>query len=136
MRTRFLTLIVTLAASIAFCADIVIYPTIVVKQHGTSITGCVGGYEGYANYTKPIASGWGWSPDTNNFTTFSATDTNTTTTKIQYLGRLGDIGCNQTTVVLQTPPPSNKYRFTVFFTSTNSIPATTNYPLVLHNFQP
>lgn len=133
MRTFFVFL---LSALTAVAGDIVVYPLAVVKAHGSAITGCTGGYEGYANYTKTIVNGWGWAPDTNNFTVFTATDTNRTTTKIQYLGRLGDIGCNQTTVTIQNPPASNKYRFTVFFTSTNDIPATTNYPLVLHNFTP
>jgi hypothetical protein len=95
---------------------------------------CPGPYVGYVNYTKPPTSGWGWAPDTSNGNTvFTATDTNSTSTKIQYCGEYGDVGCNQTTVTVPNPAFSPVYRFTIFFT--NAAP-TNPYPITLSGFKP
>jgi hypothetical protein len=95
---------------------------------------CPGKYAGYVNYTKSVTNGWGWAPDTSNGnTTFTATDTNRTNTKIQYVGAYGDIGCNQTTVTVPNPPVSPVYRFTIFFT--NNVP-TNAYGITLDGFLP
>jgi len=93
---------------------------------------CPGPYAGYVNYTKTAAQGWGWKPDTNT-TIHTASDTTRTDTKIQYVGKKGDVGCNQTTVTVPDPTISTAYRFTIFFT--NNVP-TTNYPITLSGFNP
>ena len=101
---------------------------------GGSGGSCPGAYVGYVNYTKPYTNGWGWSPDTTNGNTvFTATDTNSTSTKVQYVGEYGDIGCNQTTVTIPNPPFSPAYRFTIYFT--NAAP-TNPYPITLSGFNP
>ena len=91
---------------------------------------CPGGYTGYVIYTKTVAQGWGWAP-TN--TVHTATDTNRTDTKVEFLGKLNDIGCNQTTVAIVQPCPSTKYRFTIYFP--NNVP-TNSYPITLSGFAP
>jgi hypothetical protein len=95
---------------------------------------CPGHYAGYVNYTKTIAQGWGWVPDTTNGNTlFTASDTNRTDTKIQYLGKYGDNNCNPTTVTIPSPASSPTYRFTIFFT--NNVP-TNAYTITLDGFNP
>ena len=91
---------------------------------------CPGGYIGSARYTKTVAQGWGWAP-TN--TVHTATDTNRSNTKVEFTGKSGDNGCNQTTVTIPHPTASTKYQFTVYFT--NNVP-TNSYPLVLAGFAP
>jgi hypothetical protein len=101
------------------------------KAGGGSQGTCPGRYAGYVNYTKTVSQGWGWAP-TN--TVHTASDGGgRTNTKILYTGKYGDSGCNQTTVTISNPPPSPKYRFTIFFP--NNVP-TTNYPIVLTGFTP
>jgi hypothetical protein len=93
---------------------------------------CPGSYAGYINFTKTIALGWGWVPDTNTTTIFTASDGGgRTDTKIAYMGKYGDTGCDQTKVTIPNPPPSPVYRFTIYFP--NNVP-TTNYPIVLTGF--
>jgi hypothetical protein len=100
-------------------------------SNGTQGT-CPGHYAGYVNYTKTVSEGWGWAPDTNTTTVFTASDGGgRTDTKIMYLGKYGDSGCGQTTVTIPNPPFSPKYRFTIYF-PTNA--PTTNYPIVLTGF--
>ena len=93
---------------------------------------CPAAYTGYVNYTKTVAQGWGWKPDTNT-TIHTASDTTRTDTKVEYVGKKGDEGCNQTTVTVPDPTFSTAYRFTIFFT--NNVP-TTNYPITLIGFNP
>jgi hypothetical protein len=101
---------------------------------GGSGGSCPGAYVGYVNYTLPYTNGWGWAPDTSNGNTvFTASDTNSTSTKIQYVGEYGDIGCNQTTATIPNPAYSPVYRFTIFFT--NAAP-TNPYPITLSGFKP
>lgn len=116
--------------------DIVIQATSVniVKTNGSwSGTGCGGSdYAWIANYRKTIAQGWGWKPDTNNFTTCSITDTNRSGTRVEMGGKNGDDFCGPTTVSISNSPPfSAAYRFTVYGTN---LPASSN--LVLHGFLP
>ncbi len=95
---------------------------------------CPGAYVGYVNYTLPYTNGWGWAPDTSNGNTvFTASDTNSTSTKVQYVGEYGDVGCNQTTVTVPYPAFSPVYRFTIYFT--NAAP-TNPYPITLSGFKP
>jgi hypothetical protein len=94
---------------------------------------CPGPYVGYVNYTKSITNGWGWAPDTTNNTIFTASDTNRTDTKIEYVGAYGDNGCNQTTVTVPNPPISPVYRFAIYFT--NNVP-TNAYAITLDGFNP
>jgi len=104
-----------------------------VVSSGSSGT-CPGPYAGYVNYTKTLQQGWGWAPDTTGGKTiFTATDTNRTNTKIQYIGAYGDGGCNQTTVTVPNPPISPVYRFTIYFT--NNVP-TNAYAITLDGFKP
>jgi len=94
---------------------------------------CPGHYVGYVDYS-PGTNAWGWVPDTTNGNTiFTATDTNRTNTKIQYLGEYGDNGCNQMTVTVPNPPTSPQYVFTIYFT--NNVP-TNAYPITLDGFYP
>ena len=95
---------------------------------------CPGTYTAYVSYTKTPQQGWGWDPDTSNSNTlFTATDTNRTDTKIQYIGAYGDSGCNQTTVTVPSTAISPAYRFTIFLT--NNVP-TNPYAITLNGFQP
>lgn len=95
---------------------------------------CPGKYAGYVSYTKSVTNGWGWAPDTTNGNTiFTATDTNRTNTKIQYIGAYGDGGCNQTTVTVPNPPGSPVYEFGIYFT--NNVP-TNAYAITLSGFLP
>lgn len=95
---------------------------------------CPGPYTGWIAYTKTAAQGWGWAPDTTNGNTvFTATDTNRTNTKIQYLGEYGDNSCNHTSVTVPNPPISPVYEFCIYFT--NNVP-TNAYPITLYGFNP
>jgi hypothetical protein len=95
---------------------------------------CPGHYTGYVAYTKTAQQGWGWAPDTTGGNTvFTATDTNRTNTKIEFLGAYGDSGCNQTSVTLPTSPVSPVYEFCIYFT--NNVP-TNAYPITLDGFKP
>jgi hypothetical protein len=95
---------------------------------------CPGKYAGYINYTKTIANGWGWAPDTSNGNTiFTAADTNRMDTKIEYGGEYGDNACNQTSVTVPNPAMSPVYRFAIFFT--NNVP-TNAYAITLDGFKP
>lgn len=102
-----------------------------IASSGSSGT-CPGSYIGYVSYTKTIASGWGWAP-TSNTTIHTITDPNRTDTKIQYRGKLNDIGCDQTTSTVPDPTFSTKYRFTVYFK--NNVPSNT-YSIQLDGFNP
>jgi hypothetical protein len=104
------------------------------KAGGGSQGTCPGRYAGYVNYTKTVSQGWGWAPSTNTTTIFTASDgSGRTDTKITYMGRSFDSGCNQTTVTIPNPPFSPSYRFTIYFP--NNVP-TTNYPIILTGFNP
>ncbi len=94
---------------------------------------CPGPYVGYVNYTKTIANGWGWKPDTNTTTVFYAMDANRTNTKIEYVGKFGDNSCAKTKVTVPNPPGSPSYRFTIYFT--NNVP-TNAYAITLDGFLP
>jgi len=96
-----------------------------------SVGGCPGAYSGYVNFTKAITNGWGWAPSSTNTSLFVATDNNRADTKVQYIGKYGDIGCNATSVTVPYPAPSPKYRFTIYFTS--DVP-TNAYPITLTGF--
>jgi hypothetical protein len=95
---------------------------------------CPGSYVGYVTFQKPYQNGWGWAPDTTNGNTvFTASDGNSPSTKVQFLGAYGDMGCNQTTVTVPNPAMSPLYRFTIYFT--NNVP-TNAYPITLSGFDP
>ena len=93
---------------------------------------CPGAYAGYVNYIKTVSQGWGWAPSTNT-TVHTASDGNRTDTKIVYVGKFGDGGCNQTTVTVPDPTLSPKYRFSIYFT--NNVP-TNSYAITLTGFNP
>ncbi len=107
--------------------------------YGTPVLGsgsqgtCPGTYSGYVNYTKSVSQGWGWAPSTNTSTHTAADGTGRTDTKVQYGGKYGDTGCDQTIVTIPDPTVSPKYRFTIFFT--NNVP-TNAYPIILSGFNP
>ena len=103
-----------------------------VQSSGSQGT-CPGPYAGYVNYRKTLADGWGWACSTNT-TIHTASDATRTDTKVEYLGKLGDRGCSQTTVQTPDPPVSLKYRFTIYFPS--ELPATNAYPITLVGFNP
>lgn len=110
-------------------------PSIVVYglpiANGGGGASCPGKYAGYVNYIP--TNGWGWVIATN-ANSYSATDTNLTTTKIQYYGGYGDMGCHQTTVTIPYPAYSPQYRFTTYFPTGSQVP-TNAYPLLLTGFQ-
>jgi len=93
---------------------------------------CPGAYAGYVNYRKTISQGWGWAPSSGT-TIHTATDTNRTDTKVEYVGKYGDVGCNQTSVSVPDPTGSPKYRFTIYFP--NNVP-TNSYGITLDGFDP
>jgi hypothetical protein len=98
-----------------------------------NVGSCPGAYIGLANYIKS-APAFGWNPDTNNTTTFLATDgTGRSDTKFIYNGRFGDSGCGAGSVIVPDPPVSSAYRFTIFFPT--NLP-TNAYPLRLIGFTP
>lgn len=110
--------------------DPVVVYALPTTSSGSSGT-CPGAYIGYVSYTK---SGSGWTPDTSNGNTiFTATDTNRTNTKVQYLGIFGDNGCAQTIVTVPNPPISPAYEFGIYFT--NNVP-TNAYAITLSGFKP
>lgn len=95
---------------------------------------CPGKYTGYIAYTKSATNGWGWAPDTSNSNTlFTATDTNSANTKVEYVGEYGDNGCDQTTVTVPYPAISPVYQFCIYFT--NTVP-TNAYGITLDGFKP
>lgn len=101
-----------------------------MNSGGTQPT-CGIAYAGYASYMPTNA--WGWSPDTNNTTVFTAADGGgRTDTYVLYTGRMNDRNCGQTTVTIPNPPHSPQYRFCIYFP--NNVP-TTNYPIILTGFQ-
>jgi len=112
-------------------ADVTVFATPVTSSGSNGV--CPGSYVGYVYYTKTVANGWGWAPATNT-TVFTAADGGgRSDTKIVFLGKSNDTGCNQTTVMAPNPPSSTKYRFYIYFPS--NVP-TTNYPVVLTGFEP
>ena len=92
---------------------------------------CPGPYAGYVNYRKTVSQGWGWAPSAGT-STHIASDDNRTDTKVEYVGKYGDGGCNQTSVTVD-PVYSPKYRFTIYFT--NNVP-TNAYAITLTGFDP
>lgn len=109
--------------------SIVVYGLPIANGGGSG--SCPGRYAGYVTYLPP--TGWGWLTATN-ATSYSATDTNLTTTKVQYYGGYGDMGCHQTTVTIPYPAYSPQYRFTTYFPTGSQVP-TNAYPLLLVGFQ-
>lgn len=113
-------------------ADFTIYPTSTVMATNTG-TGCPGSYIAYAVYIKSAPT-FGWNPDTNNFTLFTATSTGANTNVVvQFSGKKLDSGCNSNSVIIPNPPYSTAYRFAVYFKSGT---VSTNNPLTLHGFLP
>ena len=100
---------------------------------GGSQGSCPGPYVGYVNYTKTVAQGWGWSPSAGTTVHTASDGSGRTDTKIQYGGKYGDNGCDQTSVTVPHPTFSPKYRFAIYFT--NNVP-TNAYPMVLDGFNP
>ncbi len=116
------------AASLPAGGPIIVFGT--PYAGGGSKGSCPGPYAGYVVYTKPPSQGWGWTPISG--VAHTATDTNRTDTKIEYIGNYGDYGCAQAGVTVN-PTYSPVYRFTIYFT--NNVP-TNAYPLVLTGFNP
>jgi hypothetical protein len=114
-KTRLSTMSTMMAGDLGGGGVVTVFGFPVVSSGNSG--GCPGAYAGYVNFTKAITNGWGWAPSSTNTTLFIATDNNRADTKIQYVGKYGDIGCNATSVTVPYPAPSPKYRFTIFFTS-------------------
>lgn len=94
---------------------------------------CPGNYAGYVIFTKTVSQGWGWAP-TSGITSHTAADGGgRSDTILEYVGKYGDEGCNQSAVGVPDPTYSPKYRFAIYFPS--DVP-TTNYPIVLTGFNP
>jgi len=101
---------------------------------GGSQNNCPGLYTGYIYYSKSISQGWGWTPISGATVLTAADGSGRTNTKVEYMGLYGDMGCSQTTVTIPYPPYSPAYQFAIYFT--NTVPSSTNYPLVLTGFNP
>jgi len=117
------------AASLPAGGPIIVFGT--PYAGGGSKGSCPGPYAGYVVYMKPASQGCGWTPISG--VAHTATDTNRTDTKVEYVGNYGDYGCAQTSVTIN-PTYSTAYRFTIYFT--NNVPTSTNYPIVLTGFNP
>ena len=100
---------------------------------GGSSGSCPGSYAGYVSYTKTVSQGWGWTPSAGTTNHIAADGTTRSDTKIYYLGKYGDSGCNQTSVTVPDPASSPKYRFAIYFSS--DVP-TNSYPITLTGFDP
>jgi hypothetical protein len=125
--TRTATLNVVVAASGGGPITVFGTPYLSGGSHGS----CPGPYAGYVNYIKTVSQGWGWAPTG---TVHTASDgSGRTDTKVEYVGKYGDSGCDQTSVTIPHPPASPKYRFTIYFP--NNVP-TNAYPLILEGFNP
>jgi hypothetical protein len=103
-----------------------------VVSNGGNGSGCPGAYSGYVNYVKTISQGWGWGPDTTT-TVYMATDANRDDTKIQYMGKSGDLNCAQSSITIPYPTYSPKYRFAIYFPPGTQVP-TNAYPITLTGF--
>lgn len=110
--------------------DVTVYGAPVVSSGNQG--SCPGAYAGYVNYIKTVSQGWGWAPSTGT-TVHTASDLNRTDTKVQYVGKFGDGGCNQTIVTVPHPTYSPKYRFSIYFP--NNVP-TNSYAITLAGFDP
>lgn len=110
---------------------IVVFGAPVVSRGGTG-SGCPGKYSGYVNFLPP--TGWGFLPDTNT-TVYTATDTNQTITKVEYVGCYGDNACAQTSETVPYPAMSPQYRFSIYFPTNCAVP-TNAYPITLSGFNP
>jgi len=131
--TRFARTLSTMSTLSAFDmgggGSIIIYGAPVLGSGGSG-NGCPGAYTGLVYFTKSITNGWGWAPSSN-ATVLTATDNNRADTKVQFMGKTGDNGCNSTSVNIPYPALSSKYRFTIYFT--NDVP-TNSYPITLTGF--
>ena len=126
-----LAILILCASAHSSRADVTVFAAPVTSSGSNGF--CPGSYTGYVFYSKTVGNGWGWAPSTNT-TLFTAADGGgRTDTKVYFLGKLNDTGCNQTSVTIPNPPTSLKYRFYIYFT--NNVP-TTNYPIVLTGFDP
>ena len=133
----FAFLIASLFTFAALAGDIVIYPN-GINTNRIVGTSCPNGtFIASATYARTLSNGWGWAPDTNNFSAFSASYTNQSGVVVQFNGKSGDIGCNTNTVSIANPPYSPKYRFTVYWPVGSAVPTSTNNaPLILPGFLP
>jgi hypothetical protein len=120
------------AADLGSGGVITVFGSPVVSAGGSGT--CPGKYAGYVNFTKPPSQGWGWSPSIST-TTYTATDTNRSDTRIQFGGDFGDIGCAQTAVTIPFPAMSPVYRFSIYFPPGTAVP-TNAYPITLNGFNP
>jgi len=106
---------------------VVVYALPITSSGGSG--SCPGPYKGYVTYTT---NSFGWSPSTNT-TIYTATDTNRSNTKVEYVGDYGDSGCAKTSVTIPYPPASTSYIFSICFT--NNVP-TNSYAITLSGFNP
>ena len=114
----------------SFAGPITVFATPVVSSGTNGL--CPGGYAGYVIYTKTAAQGWGWAP-TN--TVHTATDTNRTDTKVEFLGKLND---NSAAIRRQWPLCSRAQApntGSLIYFPNNNVP-TNSYPIVLNGFNP
>lgn len=111
---------------------VTVYGTPIVSS-GSSTYDCPGSYVGYVNYRKPRRH-WGWKPISEQ-TPHKAHDPQSGSTKVEAMGRSGDRHCGTgSATVSPEPPPSTKYRFTIYFPS-KPVP-TEKYAIELTNFEP
>lgn len=110
----------------------VVYGTPVTD--GPAFTDCLEGDRvGYAEFVKPVPA-WGWTPDTNNYSTFTMTDVLRNDTRIGYVSVIGQSGCGTSPqTITNLFMGAQPFRFAVYFGS--NMP-TNPYPLLLTGFNP
>lgn len=114
--------------------EFLIYPNSPHSSIAKSIANpCPGTTWCFQNFLLPNPQ-WGFAPDTNvHVHTFSYPES--TNVSMSYIGFFGDSGCIKSNIIsIPDPPPSPKYRLTVWFTKTNDLPVGTNDPVTADGF--
>jgi hypothetical protein len=121
-----------LLAVVPFVGGITVYGT--PESKSQSGPGCPGAYAGYVYYTNSsTAPCYGFMP-IDRTTIATATDAQSTRTKVQYLGCIGDSNCHGNgTVSIPPTIPSTNYQFYIYFPSKPLPPPP--YGISLTNFQ-
>lgn len=102
------------------------FPVFGTPVHTSGQSGCGSPCGGKVNYNAK----W-WVPDTG--TTHTAADPQSTSTKVEYVGKRGDEGCGTGKVALPSHPPSAGYHFTIYFPAGTPVP-TKAYAILLTGF--
>ena len=128
------------AASLAMAATsgggLTVYGTPVAQNK--TVGTCPGHYYAYVKYTN-LPPAWGYAVEVSTSGCRATAQDTLSTTKVEYLGLLGDANCNANGTVpvpkpAGPPPPSTRYVFTVYFCRTTY--PTGPYLITLDNLVP